>query len=497
MAVPLNPSRPESRAKAQDGMRRWKIGIVGGGPGGLLTAFFLERLAPHPLAITIFEASNRLGGKVLTEQFSAGGPRYEAGAAELYDYSAIDHDPLKELIEELRLPTLPMGGTAVHCGGQMLGTLEDVHDHLGPHVQQSLTAFDQRAKAEVSPREFYDAIHATPQPGRSSKAFPTRFRDTLEQLPPATQQFIEQVIHSDLATEPADTSHHYGLDNYLMNDPAYMRLYCIAGGNEQLIERLAARLLAAIRREHRVTTVSGSGFDGITLTWHDGQNDGHEHFDAVVLALPIEPLTRLSFPDSNLAGAMQQHVTQHDHPGHYLRISVLFERPFWQTWLQDSYCMLDAFGGCCLYDETAREPEPTNGVLGWLLGGQAATQWAAVSDDELIATAIDSLPRDHTLARQLLREGRVHRWIGAVSGQPGGFAPLHLDARHCPDPLGHPRLFVVGDYLFDSTLNGVLDSADHVAGWLAALMADTASPTAPKHASPKTTTPTRKRPHYA
>ena len=25
----------------------------------------------------------------------------------------------------------------------------------------------------------------------------------------------------------------------------------------------------------------------------------------------------------------------------------------------------------------------------------------------------------------------------------------------------------VGDYLFDSTINGVLDSADHVAGWLA------------------------------
>jgi hypothetical protein len=26
----------------------------------------------------------------------------------------------------------------------------------------------------------------------------------------------------------------------------------------------------------------------------------------------------------------------------------------------------------------------------------------------------------------------------------------------------------VGDYLYDSTLNGVLDSAEHVAGWLAA-----------------------------
>src|SRR4029450_8274009 len=32
--------------------------------------------------------------------------------------------------------------------------------------------------------------------------------------------------------------------------------------------------------------------------------------------------------------------------------------------------------------------------------------------------------------------------------------------RHVPDPLGHAGLFVVGDYLFDSTINGAHDSAD-------------------------------------
>ena len=38
--------------------------------------------------------------------------------------------------------------------------------------------------------------------------------------------------------------------------------------------------------------------------------------------------------------------------------------------------------------------------------------------------------------------------------------------------MEHPNLFVVGDYLFDSTLNGVLDSADHVTGWLAGWLAE-------------------------
>jgi hypothetical protein len=64
-------------------------------------------------------------------------------------------------------------------------------------------------------------------------------------------------------------------------------------------------------------------------------------------------------------------------------------------------------------------------------------------------------------------EARVHRWTGAVSALPGGWARLPADRRHRPSPA-HPNLFVVGDYLYDSTLNGVLDSAEYVAGWVAA-----------------------------
>jgi hypothetical protein len=54
--------------------------------------------------------------------------------------------------------------------------------------------------------------------------------------------------------------------------------------------------------------------------------------------------------------------------------------------------------------------------------------------------------------------------------------PLSLDRRHCPEPAEHPNLFLVGDYLFDSTLNGVLDSAEYVARWIAANMAERAAP---------------------
>jgi hypothetical protein len=79
---------------------------------------------------------------------------------------------------------------------------------------------------------------------------------------------------------------------------------------------------------------------------------------------------------------------------------------------------------------------------------------------------ISSLPPQLGGGRKLMLEGRVHRWTGSVNGLPAGYPAREPDARHVPEPEEHGDLFVVGDYLFDSTLNGVMDSADTVAEWI-------------------------------
>ena len=50
-----------------------------------------------------------------------------------------------------------------------------------------------------------------------------------------------------------------------------------------------------------------------------------------------------------------------------------------------------------------------------------------------------------------------------VNALPGGRVPAPLERRHAPCGPKGPSLHIVGDYLFDSTLNGVLESAHHVA----------------------------------
>jgi monoamine oxidase len=436
---------------------------VGAGPGGLLTSFCLNRAATRRLRTTIFEASDRIGGKVLTPSFASTAARYEAGAAELYDYSPVGEDPLRELVAEFGLPTVPLGGATVVVNGTGVANLDDLAATLGDAARREVEVFDLRARSAMTPREFYASDEVTAADQQSFAESLRAFRHA-----PA-RRYVEAMIHSDLATEPEQTSVAYGLQNYLMNDPAYMRLYAIAGGNEQLIDAIASRLDAEIRLETCVREVRPADDRSFALVVEGPSGRGQEGpFDAVVLALPLQHLARVAYGDDRLAAAMHRHVARFDHPAHYLRVTVLFDEPFWRGRIDGGYLMLDAFGGCCLYDESAREPTPRHGVLGWLLGGAAAKDWSSRDDVAIVDAAIASLPEWLGNARAHLREARVHRWVGAVSALPGGWRPPGIDRRHQPDPGRHPHLFVVGDYLYDSTLNGVLDSAEHVAGWLAA-----------------------------
>lgn len=436
-----------------------------------MTAYALQKWSDSPLRITLFEASSRLGGKIQTPRFDSSPWTYEAGAAEFYDYSMFDEDPLKELIFELGLSVRPMGGPAVVMQHRILSNVDDVRGALGSDAAASLEAFDRVAKDQVTPLEFYYSGEDTSVGERAEKG---SFEPLLQKIAhPLTRRYVHCMIHSDLAAEPSQTSLHYGLQNYLMNDSAYMNLYGIVGGNELLPQRLAQAITADIRLEHRVNRVE-RGERGIKVEYGNEHGVGSEEFDFVIVALPHNHFDKIEYAGERLAKAMSSHHSHYAHPAHYLRITMLFEEPFWRRSFADSYWMLDAFGGCCLYDESSRQPGNPHGILGWLLGGNEALEMSTWSDEALIQAALDSLPPMMAEGRSLMREAHVNRWISSVNAMPGGAEIKELDARHCPEPREHSRLMVVGDYLFDSTLNGVLDSAQYVALWLCARMLEEA-----------------------
>lgn len=443
-----------------------RVAIVGGGPGGLFTAHLLERHAARPFEATLFEAGERLGGKLLTARFEQRDAPYEAGAAELYDNSPVDEDPLRELVAELGLPTVAMNGGAVWLDGVRVATLEDLRRRGGPRAQRAFEAFDSAAHGWMGARQFYDSD--APE-SFSDERTPTLFARWLERIDdPFARRYIERLIHSDLAAEPHQTNLRYGLQNYLMNDPAYMRLYAIEGGNERIVHELAQRQRARVQLGCALESVSAGAAGRVRLTLRSPDGPLEREFEHVVLALPLDRLAQVRFEGEPLHSGVRRHVAHYDHPAHYLRISLLFAHAPWRGAFEESFGMSERFGGACLYDESARRPEAPYGVLGWLLGGDAAREHASRSDAELIELALDALPAEFAGARAAFLEGRVQRWIGAVNAMPGGRVAAPLERRHLPCGRSGPSLHIVGDYLFDSTLNGVLESAHYVAQSLAA-----------------------------
>ena len=437
-----------------------RTAIIGGGPGGLMTAYLLGRSSPHPGSITLFEGSGRLGGKILTRHFRKADVRYEAGAAELYDYTQLGPDPLRELIGSLGLSVRELVGGTVVLADHVLRTDADIRRQLGPDALKAIRRFTRQARSAISPAEYYESDWKQDNDDPLSKA---SFRKLLDRvLDSDARRYIEVAVHSDLATEPEQTNAMYGLQNYLMDEPDYMRLYTIEGGIERLPRELARRIGATVLLEQSVVRVERLASGEYRVFSRRHGEDRQDDFDHIVVALPNNWIPAIEWTGRTLEEAMRRHHAYYNHPAHYLRVSLLFDRPFWRESITGSYFMLDAFGGCCVYDESPRDRDGEYGVLGWLLAGEAALTMSNFDDSSLVEKMLDSLPSSLRQGREHLLEGQVHRWVGTVNGLPGGYPLKEPEQRHLPDPVEHPGLFVVGDYLFDSTINGVLDSAEFV-----------------------------------
>jgi len=115
------------------------LAIVGGGPGGLMSAWYLKKKLGELCRVTIYEASDRVGGKIVTRKFDSAPAMYEAGVAEIYDYSMTGPDPLRELIQHFGLQTIPMDAEQIQLDGELLQDVpgKDVKIELGRDTEMS------------------------------------------------------------------------------------------------------------------------------------------------------------------------------------------------------------------------------------------------------------------------------------------------------------------------------------------------------------------------
>ncbi|MBR0915930.1 FAD-dependent oxidoreductase [Bradyrhizobium japonicum] len=435
------------------------LAIVGGGPGGLMSAWYLKRKLGDLCRITIYEASDRLGGKIVTRKFDSAPAMYEAGVAEIYDYSMTGPDPLRELIQHFGLQTIPMDAEQVQFGGELLNDVAGMRRKYGAKTAAAIEAFRNRCAEAMSPIEYYEGVGA--HDNENPWAYKTAEQVLDEEVEDETaKRFFKVMARSDIATESHNTNGLNALKNYLMDVDGYIGLYSIQNGNEQLIECLQSEVNADIQLNHRVLTVGKAPTGRYQLKMMNGKGPETRDFDLVLVCLPHSWLATMGWEGEQLRKSMVKHVSYFDRPAHYLRVSILFDTPFWGEKISGAWFMSEAFGGCCVYNERARHDVGKHGVLNWLIPGSDALAFANLSDQELIDAALKSLPASLGDARSHFVEGKIHRWLSSVNAIPGGLPVRDVMTNHRPEPKEHPGIVVVGDYLFDSTLNGLLDSSD-------------------------------------
>jgi len=424
-----------------------------------MSAWYLKKKLGKLCRVTIFEASDRLGGKVMSRKFDSAPALYEAGVAEIYDYSMTGPDPLRDLIQHFGLQTIPMDAEQVMLDGELLNDVPGMRRKYGDKTADAILAFRRRCEEMISPTEYYEGVGAQ---DNEHPWIDVNCEDLLDRevTDPVAKRFLKVMARSDIATESHNTNGLNALKNFVMDVDGYIGLYSIQNGNEQLISCLQAEVDADIQLNHRVLEVGKTGQGRYQLNMMNGKGPETREFDLVMVCLPHSWLATMRWDGEQLRKSMVKHIAYFDRPAHYLRVSLLFDSPFWGDQIPGAWFMSEAFGGCCVYNEGARHDVGRNGVLNFLIPGSDALAFANLSDQELIDAALKSLPASFGDARAHFLEGKIHRWLSSVNAIPGGVPVRDVATNHRPEPKQHPGLVLVGDYLFDSTLNGLLDSSD-------------------------------------
>ena len=285
--------------------------VIGGGVAGLIAA---RELAGAGLEVTVLEARDRLGGRLLRRPFAATGTPIEFGGAW---FSTADMEPLAREIERYGLEVTPDAPATIHLWFTA-GTLREG----APVPLREGRGFE---------RALYELGTAT---RRVKPGLPLASLDDLDVsagdwlaalgLPRATHEFLlawaamyggcdpDEVAFLSLASDITA----FGNSAYAMFDGISDHL---TNGTSELVERLADDAGAEIRLATPIARVDQA--DGsVSATAHDGSS-----FEAgiAVLALPINALSTVALdppPDPRIAQAAQD-----GQPCHSIKLWMLAE----------------------------------------------------------------------------------------------------------------------------------------------------------------------------
>jgi monoamine oxidase len=287
--------------------------VAGAGLAGLSAAWALERRGAD---VTIFEARQRVGGRVLTVRGLPGAAHAEIGG-DLIEEG--DRKAIGALAAEMGLAlvrVLPGGfryypGRASHRGAMRSG--REMFDGLRQRLAPEIAAFARAGEVPTSgigralaARTALEWAASTPRPAAAVAAV--------------------EALRGFFVAEPSEYSLLMLVQQLSEDgDPASMKLYRIAGGNARLAEALAGSLGRRPVLGARVVRVEGTRRLRVTV---EGGARAVMRCDAVVIALPATLARRVEFAPA-LPPRQREAIDTLPY-GRATKALVSFDRRFWR-----------------------------------------------------------------------------------------------------------------------------------------------------------------------
>jgi monoamine oxidase len=311
-----------------------RIVIVGAGISGLSAAYQLKK--DYGLDAQVYEASERVGGRVFTKSYPKEGVRVELGASFIDN----DHYAIRALAEELQLKLAPLknegrGERIFLFDGKTLNLCE-LYNLFLPTLKLIQRDLDQISRekrendAEITAteaqidkltiRQYLNSLDAPELFHRLVDA--TQFTEYGARIDKMTAMSLLDLITIDFAHQS------FAMDGQLGDEG-----HKISGGNSLVPQRLAELLTYPIKLHHQLTEVSLMD-DNRTFNLRFLHNNEIVNVEAdyLILALPTPVLKdNIKIDHEKLLNKNISKVIQQFIYGNVTKFIMVFREPVWRT----------------------------------------------------------------------------------------------------------------------------------------------------------------------
>ncbi len=350
------------------------VAVIGGGIAGLNAALHLKKA---DVKVSVFEASRRLGGRIMSQTGAVGeGLITELGA----EFINTDHEDMLNLIDEFGLPLFNRleSGTDANAptsGFYFEGKVRreaEIAAHLRPLAQQiaaDAALLDEDYEKHLAK---FDLLSVAGYLDQHAKLIPE----------PYIRKLVENAIRTEYGVEPAQSTAMQLLFNLPTVDGESVEMLghsdealTVQGGNSRIIDGLAAALGDRIHLRKTLKTLQSKGPGGFRLEFEDGHT---EIADYVVVAIPFHALRKVQL-DVELPEDVRQFINELE-LGSNEKLIAGFSRKIWrkpQGFAGEAWTDL---GFSEIWDATQRQDQRKDGALTFYFGGSevaAADQTAS------------------------------------------------------------------------------------------------------------------------